>query len=91
MLPSQKMASATEVKEVGGSASVTEVREVGGSALPPEGVTPKPSVELLSHSAVDQLVLAAKVDNAVHKLIQRLKVNMEILKKLVKIPGMIRC
>ena len=84
------MASTIKEEETEESSSIKKIQEriqeSEGTSLPKEKLTPKPVQGLLSPSTVDQLVLAAKIDNTVCVLIQRLEANLDIIKKLIKLP-----
>ena len=42
--------------------------------------------DLSTHSPLDHLVLASKIDDTIHQLIERLEANVKMLRRLVTIP-----
>ena len=89
-LPSSKMGKIAKPKETQEESSIRKLQKriQQGKNNPQdlEKLASEPEKCLLSHSPLDQLVLASKIDDTVHQLIQKLETNIKVLKRLVRIP-----
>ena len=84
LLPSSKMTKIVKPKktQVESSARKLQTRlQKGKRELVLETVN-----DLSTHSPIDQLVLASKIDDTIHQLIGRLESNVKVLRWLVTIP-----
>ena len=84
LLPSSKMTKIIKPKEPQEGSSIrksqTRIHQ-GKRELVLETVN-----DLSTHSPLDQLVLASKIDDTIHQLIGRLETNVKMLRRLVIVP-----